>query len=199
MITNYLYLKKWIKKIFNVEKIKTLTFYILLFLIPFKTSKHFFISESILNGKIIDYFLPTIYIQDFLIIIFILFSLISFLKKRNSKVISKYQKIISLMFLLFIPLLLFFNHQYLKDKIFIIKYLRVIEYIFLIVSILIQKKNFLDVKKEQFSKTTFIQTNLKKASIKNVEKYRGILRVKVRKGTALRNKILGAIEHISNT
>ena len=147
MFTNYLYLKKWIKKIFNVEKIKTLTFYILLFLIPFKTSKHFFISESILNGKIIDYFLPTIYIQDFLIIIFILFSLISFLKKRNSKVISKYQKIISLMFLLFIPLLLFFNHQYLKDKIFIIKYLRVIEYIFLIVSILIQKKNFLDVKK----------------------------------------------------
>ena len=59
--------------------------------------------------------------------------------------------------------------------------------------------DFLDVKKEQFSKTTFIQTNLKKASIKNVEKYRGILRVKVRKGTALRNKILGAIEHISNT
>ena len=59
--------------------------------------------------------------------------------------------------------------------------------------------NFLDVKKEQFSKTTFIKTNLKKGSIKNIEKYKGILRVKVRKGTALRNKILGAIEHISNT
>ena len=59
--------------------------------------------------------------------------------------------------------------------------------------------NFLDIKKEQFSKTTYIQTNLKKASMKNIEKYKGILRVKVRKGTALRNKILGAIEHISNT
>ena len=58
--------------------------------------------------------------------------------------------------------------------------------------------NFLGVKKEQFSKTTFIQTNLKKASLKNTEKYKGILRVKVRKGTYLRNKILGAIEHISN-
>ena len=57
--------------------------------------------------------------------------------------------------------------------------------------------NFLDIKKEQFSKTTFIKTNLKKGSLKNKEKYKGILRVKVRKGTALRNKIMGAIEHIS--
>jgi hypothetical protein len=58
--------------------------------------------------------------------------------------------------------------------------------------------NFLGVKKEQFSKSTFIKTNLKKTSFKNIEKYKGILRVKVRKGTALRNKILGAIEGISN-
>ncbi len=56
---------------------------------------------------------------------------------------------------------------------------------------------FLDIKEEQFSKTTFIQTNLKKASMKDIEKYKGILRVKVRKGTALRNKILGAIEYLS--
>lgn len=58
---------------------------------------------------------------------------------------------------------------------------------------------FLGIKKEQFSKTTFIKTNLKKASLENMEKYKGILRIKVRKGTALRNKILGAIGHISNT
>ncbi len=58
--------------------------------------------------------------------------------------------------------------------------------------------NFLKIKKEQFSKTTYIKTNLKKASLKNIEKYKGILRVKVRKGTLLRNKILGAIEYISN-
>ena len=58
--------------------------------------------------------------------------------------------------------------------------------------------NFLKIKKEQFSKTTYIKTNLKKASLENIEKYKGILRVKVRKGTLLRNKILGAIEYISN-
>jgi len=57
---------------------------------------------------------------------------------------------------------------------------------------------FLGIKKDQFSKTTFIKTNLKKASQKDIEKYKGILRVKVRKGTAVRNKILGAIEHISS-
>jgi hypothetical protein len=57
--------------------------------------------------------------------------------------------------------------------------------------------SFLDIKEEQFSKTTFIKTDLKKASLKNMEKYKGILRVKVRKGTSLRNKILGAIDHIS--
>lgn len=59
--------------------------------------------------------------------------------------------------------------------------------------------NFLGVQENQFSKTTFIKTNLKKASMKNVEKYKGILRVKVRRGTALRNKILGALEYISNS
>lgn len=58
--------------------------------------------------------------------------------------------------------------------------------------------NFLSIKKEQFSKTTFIKTNLKKASMKNIKTYKGILRVKVRKGTALRNNILGAIDHIAS-
>ena len=57
---------------------------------------------------------------------------------------------------------------------------------------------FLDIKEEQFSKTTFIKTNLKKASVKNIEGYKGILRVKVKRGTFLRNKILGAIDQLSN-
>lgn len=57
--------------------------------------------------------------------------------------------------------------------------------------------NSLNIKEGQFSKTTVIKTNLKKASLKNKEKYKGILRVKVRKGLILKNKILGAIEYIS--
>lgn len=58
--------------------------------------------------------------------------------------------------------------------------------------------NKLNVREDQFSKTTTIKTNLKKASIKNKENYKGILRVKVRRGLALKNKILGAIDYISN-
>src|ERR1035437_100819 len=58
--------------------------------------------------------------------------------------------------------------------------------------------NLLSVKDNQFSKTTRIKTKLKKAFLKNGQTYNGILRVKVRKGTSLKNKILGAIDHISN-
>ncbi len=55
----------------------------------------------------------------------------------------------------------------------------------------------LGVPESQFSKTTIIKTSLKKASIKNKEKYKGVLRVKVRRGLELKNKILGAIDYIS--
>lgn len=62
-------------------------------------------------------------------------------------------------------------------------------------------KNFwvkeLKIKSIQFTKTTFIKTNLKKAYTKRGNKYGGILRVKVRKGLILKNRILGAIEHIA--
>src|ERR1035437_4963576 len=53
--------------------------------------------------------------------------------------------------------------------------------------------NLLGVKNEQFSKTTKIKTKLKKAFLKNGQAYKGILRVKVRRGTYLKNKILGGI------
>jgi len=55
----------------------------------------------------------------------------------------------------------------------------------------------LDVKKDQFSKSTVIKTILKKGFIKDISKYKDILRVKVRKGLGLKNKILGAIDYIS--
>lgn len=58
--------------------------------------------------------------------------------------------------------------------------------------------SLLGLHENQFSKTTIIQTALKKGSINNMEKYKGILRVKVRRGLSLKNKILGAIDHIAN-
>lgn len=59
--------------------------------------------------------------------------------------------------------------------------------------------NFLRIKKEQFSKTTLINTKLKKASKENLKNYKGVFRVKVRRGRDLRNKILGAIEQLQQT
>ncbi|MES2213571.1 MAG: hypothetical protein V4473_01880 [Patescibacteria group bacterium] len=56
---------------------------------------------------------------------------------------------------------------------------------------------FLGVKENQFSKTTCIQTILRKEFIPDTSSYKGVLRVKVRRGLSLKNKILGAIEHIS--
>lgn len=57
--------------------------------------------------------------------------------------------------------------------------------------------NFPGVSSDQFSKTTFIKTKLKKGFVKDMSNYHGILRVKVRRGLSLKNKILGAIDHIS--
>jgi len=63
-------------------------------------------------------------------------------------------------------------------------------------------KNFwislLEINENQFSKTTFIKTELKKGFKKDLSKYKGILRVKVRRGLNLKNKILGALDHISD-
>ncbi len=57
---------------------------------------------------------------------------------------------------------------------------------------------YLNIKEKQFSKTTFIKSRLKKGFIKNIDTYNGVLRVKVRRGLALKNKILGAIEYMAN-
>ncbi|MEK7635309.1 MAG: helix-turn-helix domain-containing protein [Patescibacteria group bacterium] len=57
---------------------------------------------------------------------------------------------------------------------------------------------YLNIQENQFSKTTFIKTKLKKANMRNLTTYKGILRVKVRRGLSLKNKVLGAIEYIAN-
>lgn len=57
---------------------------------------------------------------------------------------------------------------------------------------------YLNIKENQFSKTTLIKSKLKKASFKNITNYKGVLRVKVRRGLFLKNKILGAIDYVAN-
>ncbi len=57
---------------------------------------------------------------------------------------------------------------------------------------------YLRVEEGQFTKTSFVKTKLKKASSGISSDYKGILRIKVRRGLELKNKILGSIEYIAN-
>ncbi len=57
---------------------------------------------------------------------------------------------------------------------------------------------YLNIQENQFSKTTFIKTKLKKVNTKSLNTYKGILRIKVRRGLSLKNKVLGAIEYVAN-
>ena len=54
----------------------------------------------------------------------------------------------------------------------------------------------LRIPEQQFSKTTIIKTRLKKAIVHNQRTYSGVLRVKVRRGLDLKNRILGALDYI---
>ena len=71
-ITYYLYLKfRKIIKAITVDKLITLFFYLLIFFTPFQISKHFYSPSSYFSGYVIDYFLPTIFFHDFLILLII--------------------------------------------------------------------------------------------------------------------------------
>lgn len=50
----------------------TTIFYLLIFLLPNNLGKHFIYSFSYINGLLVDYLIPTLYIQDILAIVFIL-------------------------------------------------------------------------------------------------------------------------------
>ncbi len=51
----------------------------------------------------------------------------------------------------------------------------------------------------QFTKTSLIQTRLKSYDAGSAKKYFGTLRVKVRRATHLRRRIMGSIEHIAGS
>ncbi len=53
--------------------------------------------------------------------------------------------------------------------------------------------------RSQFTKTSLIQTRLKSFDEDSAKKYFGTLRVKVRRATQLRRRIMGSIEHIAGS
>lgn len=54
-------------------KKSNLLFYILIFLLPLNLGKHFISTDSYVRGLLIDYLIPTLYIQDILILLILFF------------------------------------------------------------------------------------------------------------------------------
>lgn len=141
IITKLLITQK-IVNVLYVDKIKTILFYLLIFSLPFQTSKYFFTSEAIINGKLIDYFLPRLYLHDFLIVGFIFFSLFSFLISKKRVKITLYQKLVFIISLISLIILPFLNRNFLNTIPFLIKYLRIAEFSIFIIALGLQKKTF---------------------------------------------------------
>lgn len=68
------------------EKLKNTLFYIIIFLLPLNIGYHFIINDAYINGLLIDYLIPTIYIQDILVSIFLFMNVKELFKSRDKYV-----------------------------------------------------------------------------------------------------------------
>lgn len=67
-----------------IGKIKKFLFCLVIFSIPLNLGKHFIFEFSYINGRLLDYVIPTIYIQDILVLLLILTSLPDIAKSIKS-------------------------------------------------------------------------------------------------------------------
>ncbi len=90
----------FINKAFSIH---TYLFYVFVFILPFNLGKHFFFTWSYVNGLLVDYFVPVIYVQDILLLLI----LIIWILHRNLKLKKLFNlKIFPVLFLLLITGLL---------------------------------------------------------------------------------------------
>lgn len=81
-----------------IRKVQTYLFYLTVFLIPLNLGQHFIYKWSYVRGLLVDYFVPTVYVQDILMAVLLLLWFCT-LRKRDLLEIVK---------LRFIPLLVLF-------------------------------------------------------------------------------------------
>ncbi|MBP7927835.1 hypothetical protein KAZ57_01675 [Patescibacteria group bacterium] len=58
-----------------IKKLRYPIFFLILFLLPLNLGKHFELAPSYINGILVDYLVPTVYLQDILVAFFVLLSL----------------------------------------------------------------------------------------------------------------------------
>lgn len=74
-----------------IKKIHRLLFYVLVFLLPINLGKHFDVKEAYVSGSLVDYLIPTLYVQDILaggLLLFWLISLISTREQKKNNILS---------------------------------------------------------------------------------------------------------------
>jgi len=82
-----------LKKYLNLKNV----FYSIVLLLPLNLGKHFIIKDSYLNGVLFDYLIPTLYLQDILVLIFVIGS---FIKTKRNVLLKTFEKKEFILFLL---------------------------------------------------------------------------------------------------
>lgn len=116
------------RKFLTLPQLEKLLIYILLILLPTQLGKHFWPDFAILNGLLVDYLSPTIYITDLIIAFLFLIVVLSYLtKKRNATVhthrISKVTRGLFLSFVGYLLLTIILSGNYLNGLYHLLKFL----------------------------------------------------------------------------
>ena len=61
----------------KLVKISRLLYFVLLFILPVNLGKHFEIVDSYVGGVLVDYLVPTVFVQDILVVLILLFWILS--------------------------------------------------------------------------------------------------------------------------
>lgn len=69
-----------------LTKIHKLLFYLLIIVLPLNLGKHYEIVDSYVSGILVDYLIPTIYIQDILVLFILIFWFFEILLKKKYKI-----------------------------------------------------------------------------------------------------------------
>ncbi len=72
------------KKHFTLIDALKYVFYLVVLFLPINLGKHFIFNYAYVNGLLVDYLIPVIYLQDLLVVIFIFLSIIAFKKNLLS-------------------------------------------------------------------------------------------------------------------
>ncbi|MBW6441716.1 O-antigen ligase family protein [Patescibacteria group bacterium] len=124
------------EKLLNISKS---LFYLLVFLIPVNLGKHFELIESYVWGILTDYLIPTIYVQDILIILIVIFWILGGglkkISKNNFKILERKELQISSLLIFSILLSTFTSARFIPS---IYAWVRIFLYFLLFIYILVE-------------------------------------------------------------